>query len=104
MDDMEILYLYYVNIFSPRFLTKSRLAFTIFNSLLLGLLLIHFAASIFYEKTEHQPPNMVFPALFATGWLSIKSRSKLIIKIPNDNIDTFHVIHSLEHRTGGHII
>ena len=54
-------------IFRPRFLTKSRLAFTIFNSLLLGLLLIHFAASHFYEPISDQPPNMVFPALFATG-------------------------------------
>ena len=53
--------------FRPRFLTKSRLAFTIFNSLLLGLLLIHFAASHFYEPISDQPPNMVFPALFATG-------------------------------------
>ena len=52
---------------SPRFLTKSRLAFTIFNSLLIGLLLIHFAASQFYDKASDQPPNMVFPALFATG-------------------------------------
>ena len=48
-------------------MTKSRLAFTIFNSLLLGLLLIHFAASHFYEPISDQPPNMVFPALFATG-------------------------------------
>ena len=60
--------------FRPRFLTKSRLAFTIFNSLLLGLLLIHFVASLFYEPTNEygfsdQPPNMVFPALFATGLL-----------------------------------
>ena len=53
--------------FRPRFLTKSRLAFTIFNSLLIGLLLIHFAASQFYDKNSDQPPNMVFPALFATG-------------------------------------
>ena len=48
-------------------MTKSRLAFTIFNSLLIGLLLIHFAASQFYDKNSDQPPNMVFPALFATG-------------------------------------
>lgn len=60
----------------PRFLTKSRLAFTIFNSLLLGLLLIHFVASVFYEPTNEygfsdQPPNMVFPALFATVLLIV---------------------------------
>lgn len=55
----------------PRFLTKSRLAFTIFNSLLLGLLLIHFAASHFYEPISDQPPNMVFPALFATVLLIV---------------------------------
>lgn len=55
----------------PRFLTKSRLAFTIFNSLLIGLLLIHFAASQFYDKNSDQPPNMVFPALFATVLLIV---------------------------------
>jgi len=55
----------------PRFLTKSRLAFTIFNSLLIGLLLIHFAASQFYDKASDQPPNMVFPALFATVLLVV---------------------------------
>lgn len=55
----------------PRFLTKSRLAFTVFNSLLLGLLLIHFAASQFYDKNADQPPNMVFPALFASVLLIV---------------------------------
>jgi len=55
----------------PRFLTKSRLAFTIFNSMLIGLLLIHFAASQFYDKASDQPPNMVFPALFATVLLVV---------------------------------
>merc|ERR1711990_929264 len=54
----------------PRFLTKSRLAFTIFNSLLLGLLLIHFAASHFHEPKEHDQ-NMIFPALFATVLLIV---------------------------------
>ena len=64
----------------PRFLTKSRLAFTIFNSLLIGLLLIHFAASQFYDKASDQPPNMVFPALFATGKLHFKPYVSLVIK------------------------
>lgn len=54
----------------PRFLTKSRLAFTIFNSLLLGLLLIHFAASHFHEPKEHDQ-NMIFPAVFATVLLIV---------------------------------
>ena len=66
-------------IFRPRFLTKSRLAFTIFNSLLLGLLLIHFAASHFYEPISDQPPNMVFPALFATGTSVVYS---MRLKVP----------------------
>ena len=65
--------------FRPRFLTKSRLAFTIFNSLLLGLLLIHFAASHFYEPISDQPPNMVFPALFATGILPLIEKKIFIL-------------------------
>ena len=63
--------------FRPRFLTKSRLAFTIFNSLLIGLLLIHFAASQFYDKNSDQPPNMVFPALFATGMYFKAEKSEI---------------------------
>jgi len=97
----------------PRFLTKSRLAFTIFNSLLLGLLLIHFVASLFYEPTNEygfsdQPPNMVFPALFATVLLIVhimflvvgveiycKIRGAFVTeKTVITNVDNIQAIHS----------
>ncbi|CAG5096824.1 Oidioi.mRNA.OKI2018_I69.XSR.g14798.t1.cds [Oikopleura dioica] len=48
----------------PRFLTKSRLAFTIFNACLIGVLFINFTASHFQEHSAHSP-NLVFPTLFA---------------------------------------
>lgn len=45
----------------PRFLTKSRLAYTIFNACLIGVLFINFTASHFQEHS----PSQVFPTLFA---------------------------------------